>query len=166
MDTRFTNVLSSSVSILSLLVYTFKDTPHLQTLISRPSFLKLIGSSRLWSLAASDSIIIRKSIYVFIKSVCQSVPSIIHDRIKLIASNYLGKVFTVGGASVEMWDSLLVFTKLVPQSWEINTGIVQDLFAFWKGGANGHLASSYPCLLPLLSVMPNNVWRSILIRDR
>lgn len=56
-----------------------------------------------------------------------------------------------------MWDMILRFSKKIPQAWECNSvrkAVLPKLWDFLKQGCFGSQQISYPCIFPLLALIP------------
>lgn len=56
-----------------------------------------------------------------------------------------------------MWDMILLFSKNIPQAWGCNSirkAVLPKLWDFLKQGCFGSQQISYPCIFPLLALMP------------
>ena len=56
-----------------------------------------------------------------------------------------------------MWDMILIFSKNIPQAWGCNSvrkAVLPKLWDFLKQGCFGSQQISYPCIFPLLALIP------------
>lgn len=56
-----------------------------------------------------------------------------------------------------MWDMILIFSKKIPQAWGSNSirkAILPKLWEFLRQGCFGSQQISYPCIYPLLALIP------------
>lgn len=89
---------------------------------------------------------------------CFKSLEIVPPRLIMISANYLEKLLVNSEhMSPGMWDSVITFSKAYPECWVQGNSLIPKLLSFVRKGSNENLAVSYPCILPLCSLLPSEV---------
>ena len=157
MVAKYIRVVVGSLEILSMLLDSL-STDQIQPALDQ--YDALLNHNRFWQCACSDFAQIRRSCYSFLKASLKKMPeTFIEPRINVVSMSFVAKAFMDSEPSthIEMWEAIILLTRQYPQCWQIASAkkpVVNKLFQFLQRGAYGSVSSSYPCLMPLLSVLP------------
>ncbi|EFJ32099.1 hypothetical protein SELMODRAFT_439982 [Selaginella moellendorffii] len=165
---KYERVISSTLLSLSALLTILFTSVESETGEERATTNEMLvtASAKLFrdhkmfqGLAKSGKSRTRSAVYQAIQVYIQHVPHVLpNDNMEVAAKFILGTFQEKdAGCHQAMWDLILVFTQRFPQTWESSSirKIVQQRFwAFLRHGCYGSQQVSYPCLLPLLSLIP------------
>jgi E3 ubiquitin-protein ligase listerin len=104
----------------------------------------------------------RSAFYRFVKNICQSSKALFKSHRGLLKTEFLERAFQErnSGCFSYLWDGLLVLTKNYPEVWNAENGkksAIVKLFGFLKNGTFGSPQESYPCILPLIGLLPEPI---------
>ncbi|GAX79187.1 hypothetical protein CEUSTIGMA_g6627.t1 [Chlamydomonas eustigma] len=136
--------------------------------------LELLGKPNLFSkgIVKSKSRVVRGAGYVLLKTLAVRQPALLMEQVSVLSvagSNaYEEAVVAVLGAFQEqeasihgsMWEMVLTFLKAYPSAWShthVRKVFLPRLRAFLKSACYGSASSSFPALLPLLTLMPSTM---------
>ncbi|TPX32340.1 hypothetical protein SmJEL517_g04547 [Synchytrium microbalum] len=167
MASKYARVVSGCNLVLCMLVESLSAEEQLK---AQELYSGILGNPKFWALSHHEASQIRKSVYIVVKTLVKCAPGMLESRISLISTSYLSYAFTDSDASThsEMWESVLVFTKLFPSSWTeptLKKPIVKRLYTFLDHASYGSVNISYPTLLPLLSVLSSDVLQGNFAKD-
>ncbi|KAJ3092970.1 listerin E3 ubiquitin protein ligase 1 [Quaeritorhiza haematococci] len=154
MRSKYERVVSSSFYIIGHLLENISPDELAKC---SEAYKAMFSDERLWSMCTSEFSRIRRSAYSLIKSLCLKAPDFIEPQVSLLSRKYLAKVFDEKDVSthVDLWESLLLFTKSFPKSWTLAPQkLLSKMLRFLKSGSHGSVAISYPSLLPLIANVP------------
>ncbi|CAG8539422.1 9319_t:CDS:10 [Acaulospora morrowiae] len=159
MDSKYARVVASSYFALAHLIDQLSEDTLSK---STQQYNDLFDNTRFWGNLTNENSIIRKSCYNIIKVLVTRWPKMAQDRLDILSTTYLMSVLNDKDASVysELWDSLIVFTKTFPQSWLIASRkkpMLPKLYNFLRSACHGTGFISYPCILPLISQLPQEM---------
>jgi hypothetical protein len=124
-------------------------------------FAQLV-SDRVLKFAASDTPVIRRSVYALLKSVLLRAPALARAELARLATPVFAAVADKDAAChAHMWELLLVLARDYPQCWHavnVSKHFFPRLWATLRHGGHGSPKHVYPCLLPLLSCIPDTLF--------
>ncbi|GER35478.1 E3 ubiquitin-protein ligase listerin [Striga asiatica] len=103
---------------------------------------------------------IRSAAYSVLRSCIKNIPHAISEGdVKVLAGTILGSFQENNPAChSSMWDALLLFTKIFPDSWtcvNVQKTILSRLWNFLRNGCYGSQQVSYPALVLFLEAVPS-----------
>ena len=145
----------------------------------------LWGLPSFWKFSAHSSVLIRSAFYTIIRACCITVPRYLHhdtspeeSKLKIATSAVLG-AFGDKDCSThqQLWECVLVFLKVFPQSWtlvNLPKAILPRLWSFVRHAAYGSVEISHPCFVTFMELyvqaggdydmhtpMLENLWASL-----
>ncbi|KAJ3220570.1 listerin E3 ubiquitin protein ligase 1 [Clydaea vesicula] len=159
-DSKYIRVVACCFELL-LLVFDSLEYLKLNSFFNSEALSTLLDSGKFWDFSFHKATALRKSYFTFVKIVCQKYPELISSRLPVVQEHFFGNLFStdLDVVEIEMWESLLLFTKLFPNSWNIITEkpLIEKFFNFVKNGADNSIFLSFPCILPLVSNFPSEI---------
>ncbi|KAG3202426.1 hypothetical protein PC128_g3226 [Phytophthora cactorum] len=134
------------------------------TVVSSDKFTRLATASSKHPNFSRD--IVRRAVYVLLVTLCTNAKSIIAAREESFGKVVLGILGDKSPANHEaMWNAVLTFLHTFPNVWNssasfskyVTSAVYPRLFAQIRHGFYGSGRSSFPSLLPFLSLVPLNV---------
>ncbi|KAI8061201.1 hypothetical protein BDF21DRAFT_369504 [Thamnidium elegans] len=160
MQAKYARIVSSSFLVVSYLItgLSLEERSKCQH-----EYDTILDDTTMWKkFATNTNPVIRKALYVFIKTLLLSWTEMVEPRLVLICPHFYASVFTEkdGSTHSDMWDSLLLMTKKFPSSWIIigkKKPALPKLYHFLRSGLNGSVSISYPSMLALLANLPDEL---------
>ncbi|KAJ1549961.1 listerin E3 ubiquitin protein ligase 1 [Nowakowskiella sp. JEL0078] len=143
----------------------------------------------IWDLFSHEQAIIRRNTYSLLSNLCKVWPdSIDQPCLSKISTKFLGKIFSNErdpSVQPQMWEAIVVFTSVFPQSWVIANGgtdfvsiegereendeleqkqkkkgpkpVLPKFFSYIKNGGfdSSSIYVMYPSLLPIIAHLPD-----------
>lgn len=111
MQAKYARIVSSSFLVVSYLItgLSLEERSKCQF-----EYDTILDDTTMWKkFATNTNSVIRKALYVFIKTLLLSWTEMIEPRLDLICPHFYASVFTEkdGSTHSDMWDSLLLMTK-------------------------------------------------------
>ncbi|KAL3674178.1 hypothetical protein V7S43_000138 [Phytophthora oleae] len=134
------------------------------TVVSSDKFTRLATASSKHPNFSRD--IVRRAMYVVLVTLCTNVKSIVAAREEPFGKVVLGILGDKSPANHEaMWNAVLTFLQTFPDVWHssasfpkfVVSAVYPRVFAQIRHGFYGSGRSSFPTLLPFLSMVPLNV---------
>ncbi|CAG8538344.1 3601_t:CDS:10 [Diversispora eburnea] len=159
MISKYSRVVTSSYYALAHLIDQIPED-SLSKVVQQ--YNGLLCNAKFWSNLTDQSALVRKSCYNLIKVLTNKWPKMVEDHLEMLTTIYLMSVLNDKDKSVyeELWNSLLVFTKYFPKSWLLASkrkAMLPKLFNFLRCACHGTVTISYPCILPLISNLPQEL---------
>ncbi|KAI9346637.1 hypothetical protein BD770DRAFT_475389 [Pilaira anomala] len=160
MQSKYARIISSSFLVVSHLI---TGLPLEEREKCQAEYDIILDDTTMWKkFATSNNPVIRKALYVFIKTLLLSWTEMVGSRLELICPNFYASVFIEkdGSTHSDMWDALLLMTKKFPSSWIIigkKKPALPKLYHFLRSGLNGSVSISYPSMLALLANLPDEL---------
>ncbi|KAG9300709.1 hypothetical protein G9A89_023507 [Geosiphon pyriformis] len=159
MEQKYARVVSSSYYAISYLIEKLSIIELSKTL---DQYNAIFNNEKTWKNSSHTSPLIRKSCYNLLKTLVVRWPGQVEERLELLSETYLSKIFSDNNPTshVDLWDSLLVFTKNFPNSWTIagkKKPMLPKLYHFLRSGAYGSINVSYPSLLVLIRILQSEL---------
>ncbi|KAI8382988.1 hypothetical protein BD560DRAFT_385726 [Blakeslea trispora] len=154
---KYARVVSSCFQVLCFLIM---DLPVEERMKYDLEYNVLMDDSTMWKKFLShESSLIRKALYMFIKTLLLHWEDKVESRLELICPYFYPCVFTEKDPVThsDMWDALLLMTKKQPRSWLIigkKKPALPKLYNFLRSGLNGSPSIAYPSALALLANLP------------
>ncbi|KAL6076582.1 listerin E3 ubiquitin protein ligase 1, variant 2 [Balamuthia mandrillaris] len=151
---KYERVISSSILALRYMI----ETISAEDCSKISEQLNGMLNAKFWQFCSSKHTPIRIAAYQLLTTLCSRVPELVEQNLQPLSSIVLGS-FSEKESVVHpyMWTCLLTFLKRFPQSWkQVNPRkhVWPRLWTFLRGGTFGSASSSYPSLLPFLSLIP------------
>ncbi|KAI8075925.1 uncharacterized protein B0P05DRAFT_579996 [Gilbertella persicaria] len=160
MYAKYARVVSSSYQILCYLI---TNLPLEERNTCQAEYNLILDDSTMWKkFLAHDNALVRKALYMFMKILLLNWVDMVESRLDLICPHFYPCVFTEKDASThsDMWDTLLLMTKKLPNSWIIigkKKPALPKLYNFLRSGLNGSTSIAYPSMLALLANLPQEL---------
>ncbi|KAF4040149.1 hypothetical protein GN244_ATG07578 [Phytophthora infestans] len=175
-EERYERCVSAAVLSINAVIKFFSSQDMTDTLNDHDASLSVatvVSSDKLTRLATAASKhpnfsrnIVRRAVYVLLVTLCTDAKSIIAAREESFGKVVLGILGDKSPANHEaMWNAVLTFLHTFPTVWQSSTSfpkfvtsaVYPRLFAQIRHGFYGSGRSSFPSLLPFLSLVPLNV---------
>ncbi|KAJ3333852.1 listerin E3 ubiquitin protein ligase 1 [Blyttiomyces sp. JEL0837] len=163
MQAKYHRLLASSVMVLDML---YKSLPADKLEASSSEFANIFENPKFWELLRSPSAQTRLAMYTLINTLSTEERTSAQKCISFIESTFFDAAFGDEEASIhgQMVTTLLTFSKRFPSSWlsesgssKKSKGPVKGLMKFLRKGAYGSARFTYPAMLPLISVLPDEL---------
>lgn len=111
--------------------------------------------------AKSKSSQIRSASYQTLRAFAQNVPAVFNgSNLEIVGGIVLGSFSDKDpSCHAAMWDMVLLVSQKYPQTWDtvsVCKFVLPRLWAFLRHAAYGSAQTSYPCVLPLLRLIPTD----------
>ncbi|KAJ3323561.1 listerin E3 ubiquitin protein ligase 1 [Boothiomyces sp. JEL0866] len=156
MDAKYHRVISGSIDGLGFVIQNLSYEKRIN------SFATVLSSKTFWTFSSHISSHVRGAMYRLVSTLTRKGQDVIENFKDLIASQFLAKVFNdkESVAYSYMWEAILLLSKNYPDMWILASAkkpILPKVLQFLKSGTHGSGKLSYPCLLPLIGHIPNEL---------
>ncbi|KAJ3337142.1 listerin E3 ubiquitin protein ligase 1 [Gonapodya sp. JEL0774] len=154
MDSRYARNLTASLQTLTSLIDTL---PLAERTKHQSIYDALFDESKVWAMANNSDAMVRRAAYTFVVTLCRRWEAALSSRLKIVCTAIPYRVFSDKDPSChrEMWEAVLVLTQAFPSVWLLPPKpTLPKLLSFLRTSASLSPQSTYPSLLPLLSLLP------------
>ncbi|KAL7316263.1 hypothetical protein PS15m_005384 [Mucor circinelloides] len=163
MLSKYARVVASCFQVVSYLITGLSAEERLKC---QAEYDIILDDTTMWKkFATHNNPVIRKALYMFIKTLLLSWIDVVESRLDLICPQFYASVFAEKDTAThsDMWDALLLMTKKLPISWLIigrKKPALPKLYNFLRNGLNGSVSIAYPSMLALLANLPDDLKNS------